>query len=71
MASRSLAVPSFFEIKESAGVQNVSEKKRICFLKRALISILNAAREPESLATQITHEPGVDDGDGAAQGHYS
>jgi hypothetical protein len=26
-----LAIPSFFEIKESGGVRNLSEKNRICF----------------------------------------
>src|ERR1700726_3855951 len=54
-----LAIPSFFEIKESEGVRKLSEKNRILFFpKPALIANLNAAREPESLPSRSSESRG-------------
>jgi len=54
----SLAIPSFFEIKESDGVGDLSEKNRICFFKPALIANLNAAREPETVPSRSRESMG-------------
>lgn len=53
MAGTRLAIPSFFEIKESGRTRKLSEKNRICFfLKPRFDCYLNAAREPKSLPSK-------------------
>ena len=44
-----LAIPSFFEIKESDGRESFPKRIGSFFSEPALIANLNAAREPESL----------------------
>jgi hypothetical protein len=49
-----LAIPSFFEIKESGGVQNLSEKNRICFFEARADCKLERSKRTRESPIQIT-----------------
>jgi hypothetical protein len=71
LSTPSSFIPSFLEIKESAGAWIVAEKNRGCFfLELALIAILNAVGEPpEFRPSGGQMNPGHDNG-GGTQGYY-
>jgi REP-associated tyrosine transposase len=49
-----LAIPSFFEIKESGGVRNLSEKNRICFFEACADCKLERSKRTRESPIQIT-----------------
>ena len=51
---RGLAIPSFFEIKESGGVRNLSEKNRICFFEACADCKLERGKRTRESPIQIT-----------------
>jgi hypothetical protein len=63
-------IPSFFEIKESAGREFFPKRIGVCFLNLALIAILNAVGVPPELRPSGGQmNPGHDNGEGT-QGYY-
>jgi hypothetical protein len=49
-----LAIPSFFEIKESGGVRNLSEKNRICSFEACADCKLERSKRTRESSIQIT-----------------
>jgi len=54
LESRSLAIPSFFEIKESNGVRKLSEKNRIFFFEACADCKLERGKRTRESPIQIT-----------------